>query len=184
MSGYFFLNSICNAKNLCFVIALTIIYGVCITIISINTIYKCNGNITYSMGYGDKSIIPTQIRSESEYNVRVLVLKQVDRITYMLSIAQANTVGTSEKYRALGFGVKSGLMSLEALIKPFIEPESNYYIQTARIKKMLSHLEQNYLVNSREFLYWELENMWLGYLVDELSRLGYFPAELEDLEYD
>jgi hypothetical protein len=136
------------------------------------------------MGYGDKSIIPTAIRSDSEYNVKVLVLKQVDRLTYMLSIAQSNTIGTSERYRALGFGIKSGLMSLESLIKPFLKNSHEYYRQTNRIKKMLYYLEQTYNVNSRDFRYWELENMWLGYLVEELSHLGYFPAQLEDLEYD
>jgi len=136
------------------------------------------------MGYDDKSIIPTSIRSDSEYNVKTLVLKQVDRLTYMLSIAQSNTIGTSERYRALGFGIKSGLMSLESLIKPFLREGSNYYIQTKRIKQMLQFLENNYAVNSRDFRYWELENMWLGYLIEELSHLGYFPAQLEDLEYD
>jgi hypothetical protein len=136
------------------------------------------------MGYDDKSIIPTSIRADSEYNVKTLVLKQVDRLTYMLSIAQSNTIGTSERYRALGFGIKSGLMSLESLIKPFLKNSPDYYKQTERIKKMLFHLEQNYNVNSRDFRYWELENMWLGYLVEELSHLGYFPAQLEDLEYD
>lgn len=136
------------------------------------------------MGYGDKSIIPTSIRSDSEYNVKTIVLKQVDRLTYMLSIAQANTTGISENYRALGFGIKSGLLSLEALIKPFLLKDSNYYVQTNRIKKLLNFLEYNYSVNSRDFRYWELENLWLGYLVEELSHLGYFPSQLEDLEYD
>ena len=136
------------------------------------------------MGYNDKSIIPTSIRADSEYNVKTLVLKQVDRLTFMLSIAQSNTIGTSERYRALGFGIKSGLMSLESLIKPFLKNSPEYYKQTERIKKMLFFLEQNYNVNSRDFRYWELENIWLGYLVEELSHLGYFPAQLEDLEYD
>ena len=136
------------------------------------------------MGYGDKSITPTNIRADSEYNVKTLVLKQVDRLTYMLSIEQANTTGTSEQYRALGFGIKSGLMSLESLIKPFLRKGSNYFVETKRIQKMMEHLENNYSVNSRDFRYWELENLWLGFLIEELSHLGYFPSQLEDLEYD
>ena len=76
--------------------------------------------------YG-KSIIPTKIKSNDEYNVKTLVLKQVDRITFMLSINRANTMGVSENHRALGFGIKSGLMSLEALISPYLKKDNDYF---------------------------------------------------------
>ena len=131
--------------------------------------------------YG-KSIIPTKIKSNDEYNVKTLVLKQVDRITFMLSINKANTLGTSENHRALGFGVKSGLMSLEALISPYLKKDNEYWEKTQKIQKALSHLENNYQINSQDFRYWKLLNIWLATLVYELSKLGYFPLEPYDYE--
>jgi len=140
------------------------------------------------MVYGstEKSIIPTKIKNDSEYNVRTLVLKQVDRITYMLSIHRATITGTSENFRGLGFGIKSALMSLEALISPFLKDEDDYYSETKKIKDALNYLENRYLINSRDFRYWSLLNKWLSLLIKELARLGYFPQEPFDYdeEYD
>jgi len=91
----------------------------------------------------EKSIIPTRIKSDDNYNVKTLVLKQVDRITFMLSINRAGTQGLSENYRALGFGVKSGLMSLEALISPYLKESSEYFIKTKEIKDCLELLKKS-----------------------------------------
>ncbi len=130
----------------------------------------------------EKSIIPTRIKSDDNYNVKTLVLKQVDRITFMLSINRAGTQGLSENYRALGFGVKSGLMSLEALISPYLKESSEYFIKTKEIKDCLELLEKKYLVDSIHFGYWEYLNAWLACLVNELSKLGYFPQGTYDYE--
>jgi len=129
-----------------------------------------------------KSIIPTKIKADDNYNVKTLVLKQVDRITYMLSINRAGTLGMSENYRALGFGIKSGLMSLEALISPYLKKGSDYFSETKEIQDALNYLEKNYLIDSMDFRYWKLLNMWLACLVNELSKLGYFPQEPYDYE--
>ena len=129
-----------------------------------------------------KSIIPTKIKSDNEYNVRTLVLKQVDRITYLLSINRAGLLGTSDNYRALGYGVKSALMSLEALISPYLKQDSSYFTNTNRILEALRFLEERYIIDSYDFRYWKLLNMWLACLVEELSRLGYFPQEPYDYE--
>jgi len=141
------------------------------------------GNSNYAQA---KSIIPTNIKNESEFTVKGIVLKQVDRITYMLSIAKATTQSQSENQRALGFGVKSGLLSLQALISPFLKPEAEYFYKSQLVQKELSFLELDYSVNSSDFRYWYLLNVWLGYLVFELSKLGYFPQEEIDseIEYD
>ena len=131
--------------------------------------------------YG-KSIIPTNIKSDDNFNVKTLVLKQVDRITYMLSINKASVSGMSEHHRALGFGVKSALMSLEALISPYLKPNSEYFVKTKKIQNALDYLENRYQVNAHDFRYWKLLNMWLAALVYELSLLGYFPQEAFDYE--
>jgi len=143
-------------------------------ILSITYIYIYAGN--------EKSVIPTRIKSDDNYNVKTLVLKQVDRITFMLSINRAGTQGLSENFRALGFGVKSGLMSLEALISPYLKEESEYFVNTTKIKKVLDLLEKRDLVDSTDFRYWELLNSWLACLVNELSKLGYFPQGTYDYE--
>ena len=131
-----------------------------------------------------KSIIPTNIKNESEFTVKGIVLKQVDRITYMLSIAKATTQSTSENQKALGFGVKSGLLSLQALISPFLKPEAEYFWKSKLVQDELHFLEKDYSVNATDFRYWYLLNVWLGYLVFELSKLGYFPQEEADSEID
>jgi len=130
----------------------------------------------------NKSIIPTKIKSDDGYNVKTLVLKQVDRITYMLSINRSQTLGMSENYRALGFGIKSALMSLEALISPYLKEGSEYFTETKKIQDALKFLEDRYLVDSMDFRYWKLLNMWLASLVNELSKLGYFPQDPYDYE--
>ena len=131
-----------------------------------------------------KSIIPTNIKNESQFTVKGIVLKQVDRITYMLSIAKATTQSPSENQKALGFGVKSGLLSLQALISPFLKPEAEYFWKSKIVQDELTFLEQDYSVNASDFRYWYLLNVWLGYLVFELSKLGYFPQEEADSEID
>lgn len=138
--------------------------------------------MSYGYSNAGKSIIPTRIKSDDNYNVKTLVLKQVDRITYMLSINRATTLGMSENYRALGFGIKSGLMSLEALISPYLKEGSEYFENTKKIQDALTHLESQYLVDSTDFRYWKLLNMWLACIVKELSKLGYFPQEPYDYE--
>ena len=129
-----------------------------------------------------KSIIPTKIKSDDNYNVKTIVLKQVDRLTYLLSINRAATMGTSENHRALGYGIKSGLMSLESLISPYLKPNSQYFDDTKKIQDALEYLEANFMIDSLDFRYWKLLNMWLASLVNELSRLGYFPQEPYDYE--
>lgn len=138
-------------------------------------------NNNYAQG---KSIIPTNIKNESEFTVKGIVLKQVDRITYMLSIAKATTQSSSVNQKALGFGVKSGLLSLQALISPFLKPEAEYFKKSKLVQNELAFLELDYSVNSNDFRYWYLLNIWLGYLVIELSKLGYFPQEEVDSEID
>ena len=133
-------------------------------------------------GGNEKSVIPTRIKSDDNYNVKTLVLKQVDQITFMLSINRAGVQGLSENYRALGFGIKSGLLSLEALISPYLKNDSEYFENTKEIKACLKLLEQNYKVDSTHFDYWEYLNKWLACLVEELSKLGYFPQGSYDYE--
>jgi len=133
-------------------------------------------------GQNGKSIIPTKIKSDDNYNVKTLVLKQVDRITFMLSINISGVQGLSENYRALGFGIKSGLSSLEALISPYLKEDSEYFTETKEIKDCLKLLEENYKVDSNHFDYWEYLNKWLACLVNELSKIGYFPQGSYDYE--
>jgi hypothetical protein len=128
----------------------------------------------------DRLVHPQNIQSESDYNVKTLVLKQVDRVTYLLSIERAKIIGLSENYRALAFATKSALQSLEAMISPFIKEGSEYYIKTKEIKKALTYLEQTYAVHSRSYHYANLLNIWLSLIVKELSHLGYFPSQPYD----
>jgi len=99
----------------------------------------------------------------------------------MLSINRAGTQGLSENYRALGFGVKSGLMSLEALISPYLKEDSEYFIKTKN-KRLFRIIRKKVLVDSIHFGYWEYLNAWLACLVNELSKLGYFPQGTYDYE--
>jgi len=132
----------------------------------------------------DKLVQPHNIQNESDYNVKTLVLKQVDRITYLLSIERARTLGTSDNHRALSFGSKSALQSLEALVSPFINEGSDYYIKTNEIKKTLTYLEKNFAINSRSYHYFNLLNIWLSLIIKELSHLGYFPSQPYDDDDD
>lgn len=128
----------------------------------------------------DRLIHPQNIQSESDYNVKTLVLKQVDRATFLLSVERARTIGANENHRALGFGAKSALESLEALISPFLKPGTEYEKKSREIKKALTYLEQTYSVNARDYKYWHLLNLWLSLLIKELSKMGYFPSQPYD----
>ncbi len=131
-----------------------------------------------------KALLPRNIKGDNDYSVKNLVLKQIDRINLLLSIYKANTQGVSENHRALGFGVKSGLLTLEAMLCPFIKKESTYYTDTNKIQKELTRLEQTYSINSGDFRYWFWLNKWYGYLIMELHTLGYFPTLEEEQEGD
>jgi hypothetical protein len=137
--------------------------------------------MTYSRG---KAILPSNIKGENDYNVKNLVLKQIDRINLLLSIYKANTQGVSENHRALAFGVKSALLTLEAMLSPFIKPKSKYFVDTDKIQKELTRLEKTYAINSNDFRYWFWLNRWYGYLIKELHTLGYFPTLEEEQEGD
>jgi hypothetical protein len=125
----------------------------------------------------DRLIQPNHIQSESDYNVKTLVLKQVDRATYLLSIERARTTGTSENHRALGFGTKAAIQSIEALISPYLKEGTEYKEKSQQIQKALTYLENTYQVNPRNYKYTNLLNLWLTLLVKELSKLGYFPSQ-------
>ena len=76
------------------------------------------------------------------------------------------------------------MLSLQALISPFLKPEAEYFKKSKLVQNELAFLELDYSVNSNDFRYWYLLNIWLGYLVIELSKLGYFPQEEVDSEID
>jgi hypothetical protein len=132
-----------------------------------------------------QSIAPGMIKSDNnDYNVRHLVLKQVDRITYLMSIDLAHTTGISAIFRARAYGAKSGLMSLEALISPFLEADSEYVEKSLRIRGILLNLENNGRISAQDFYYWNYLNEWLSLLIKELSKLGYFPNKMEEINFD
>jgi len=132
----------------------------------------------------DRLIHPQNIQSESDYNVKTLVLKQVDRATYLLSIERARTVGSSENHRALGFGTKAAVQSIEALISPFLKEGTEYKEKSLKIQKALTYLENTYQVNARNYKYTNLLQVWLMLLIKELSKMGYFPSQPYDDEDD
>jgi len=132
----------------------------------------------------DRLIHPQNIQSESDYNVKTLVLKQVDRATYLLSIERARTVGSNENHRALGFGTKAAVQSIEALISPFLKEGTEYKEKSLKIQKALTYLENTYQVNARNYKYTNLLQVWLMLLIKELSKMGYFPSQPYDDEDD
>ena len=132
----------------------------------------------------DRLIHPQNIQSESDYNVKTLVLKQVDRATYLLSIERARTVGSSENHRALGFGTKAAVQSIEALISPFLKEGTEYKEKSLKIQQALTYLENTYQVNARNYKYTNLLQVWLMLLIKELSKMGYFPSQPYDDEDD
>lgn len=132
----------------------------------------------------DASIDPYNIKSDSDFNMRMLVLQQVNRINQMLSTQLSLTKGVSSNYRSLGYGVKSGLFSLESMIYPSLKKDSEYFKKVNKLKIKLKQLEDMYEINSQNFLYWRLLNVWLRYLSEELSKLGYFPTEAYEYEQD
>jgi len=132
----------------------------------------------------DRLIHPQNIQSESDYNVKTLVLKQVDRATYLLSIERAKTVGSSENHRALGFGTKAAVQSIEALISPFLKEGTEYKEKSLKIQQALTYLENTYQVNARNYKYTNLLQVWLMLLIKELSKMGYFPSQSYDDEDD
>lgn len=131
-----------------------------------------------------KALLPSNIKSENEYNVKNLILKHVDRINLLLSIYKANTMGVSENHRALAFGVKSSLLVLEGMLSPFLKEGKGYYEDTRKIQGKLNYLERTYNINSRDFRYWKLLNLWYGYLIREMFKLGYYPTLEEEQEGD
>jgi len=131
-----------------------------------------------------QSIAPGMIRGDSEYNVRTLVLKQVDRLSYLMSMDLSHTVGLSAVFRARAFGSKAGLLSLQALISPFIDKDSAYMDKSRKIQKILRLLERQGRINSEEFVYWDWLCEWYSLLIQELSRLGYFPNSMEEIDLD
>lgn len=130
------------------------------------------------------SVQPHNIKPDSDFNMRMLVLKQVDRINVMLSLNLANTRGRQSNFRALGFGVKSALFSLESMIYPSIKKESDYFEESKKLQIKLKYLEDNYNLTSYNFVYWRLLNIWFRNLSVELSKLGYFPSESYEYNED
>jgi len=124
---------------------------------------------------------PEDIRSDKA-NLQWLILKQMDRVNYLMSVAQASKQDYQGRINLIN-GIESGLRCLESMLFPSL-PET-YFKRMKRIKAELK-LKYKRIYSGPKGVkeYLTFLSDWYDLLVSQLGATGLLPTEEIDVYID
>lgn len=111
-----------------------------------------------------------------------MILQQIGRITYLLTLGNARYDGPTEMFseKSMAKSALRGMQVLEAMIKPILS--TDYTDKTALIKKdLLQYLKQ---FQTKDIEYFDCIAQWLEIIIEHLDKLNMIPAEELEIEFD
>jgi hypothetical protein len=133
----------------------------------------------------DKSGFPSmpgaEIKGTSD-SYKGMILTQVNRIMYLVTLGNAKYEGASEMFseKSMAKSVLRGLQFLEAMMKPILG--NDYEGDTTEVKKgALACLRQ---FQTKDIEYFDYAAQWLEILIKDLKKLNMIPEEEIEMEFD
>lgn len=131
--------------------------------------------------FGLPSLPGNEIQGTTD-SYKGMILAQVSRITYLLTLGNAKYNGPEEMFseRSLAKSVLRGMQVLEAMIKPILNED--YQERTQQLKKnLLIYLRQ---FNNKDIEYFDCIAQWLEVIIEHLDKLNMIPEEETEIEFD
>jgi len=131
--------------------------------------------------FGLPSLPGNEIQGTSD-SYKGMILAQVSRITYLLTLGNAKYNGPEEMFSEMSIAKSSlrGMQVLEAMIKPILNPD--YNTRTQQLKTDLLHYLRQFQTKSIE--YFDCIAQWLEVIIEHLDKLNMIPEEEIDVVYD
>ena len=129
-----------------------------------------------SMGAGD-------IKGTTD-SYKGMILAQVNRITYLLTLGNARYDGPTEMFseKSMAKSALRGMQVLEAMVKPILNKD--YEERTRPLKiSLLKNLKQ-FSSNDNDILFFDHLTQWLEVIIEHLDKLNMIPEEEIELEFD
>jgi len=111
-----------------------------------------------------------------------MILAQINRITYLLTLGNARYDGPQEMFseKSMAKSALRGMQVLEAMIKPILNKDYNQRTEPIK-KELLSNLRQ---FSNRDIEYFDCIAQWLEIIIEHLDKLNMIPEEEIELEFD
>ena len=111
-----------------------------------------------------------------------MILQQIGRITYLLTLGNARYEGATEMFseKSMAKSALRGMQVLEAMIKPILS--TDYTNKTNPIKTDL--LKNLRAFQSKDIEYFDCIAQWLEVIIEHLDKLNMIPAEELEIEFD
>jgi hypothetical protein len=111
-----------------------------------------------------------------------MILAQVNRITYLLTLGNARYDGPTEMFseKSMAKSALRGMQVLEAMTKPILNQD--YEEKTRNLKNQLLKNLRNF--SSQDIEYFDHLTQWLEVIIHHLDKLNMIPAEETELEFD
>jgi len=111
-----------------------------------------------------------------------MILAQVNRITYLLTLGAARYEGATEMFseKSMAKSALRGMQVLEAMIKPILKQD--YEEKTRPIKNQLLNYLKNF--STQDIKYFDCLSQWFEVIIEHLDKLNMLPEEEIELEFD
>ena len=139
-----------------------------------------NNNQLDASNYGQ--IEPSDVTGSNQ-NYPGLILKQLERINYLLAmgtqnLASATGLAQIQTVPQLQKSIRRALRSIESMINPYLKEE--YYTEVAKLKQKLTNINpKNEMLEDEAF---ELLGLWYDLLVKNLGCVDLLPQRSVEID--
>lgn len=113
-----------------------------------------------------------------------MILAQVNRITYLLTLGNARYDGPTEMFseKSMAKSALRGMQVLEAMVKPILNKD--YEERTRPLKTSLIKNLKAFNNQDNDLQYFDNLTQWLEVIIEHLDKLNMIPEEEIELEFD